>query len=244
MIRELGVLGCMQFTDMNPDLTPFQRRYVSYVKRCDEIERKIRYLHSETKELDIPIKPAGEIIDFIESPTGQDQYSHGAYLLETLETKLEGLEQQLLELNKYSNKLTEEYNAKLEYHHVLIKARTVFLTEMGNIEASEANATIANSMEGGIQLNPLLSGISQNSCHDAERGPSRDDKNELIFSNIAGVLPVVDRARFERMLFRATRGTLLLHLPTSYVPMPNSLDVDIFACRKLLCTLQRYNPKD
>lgn len=60
----------MQFTDLNPELTPFQRRYVAYVKRCDEIERKIRYLHGETKSLDIPIKPAGEVIDFIESPTG------------------------------------------------------------------------------------------------------------------------------------------------------------------------------
>ena len=61
----------MQFTDLNPELTPFQRRYVAYVKRCDEIERKIRYLHAETKSLDIPIKPAGEMIEFIESPTGQ-----------------------------------------------------------------------------------------------------------------------------------------------------------------------------
>ena len=48
-IRELGVLGCMQFTDLNPELTPFQRRYVTYVKRCDEIERKIRYLNGEVK---------------------------------------------------------------------------------------------------------------------------------------------------------------------------------------------------
>jgi hypothetical protein len=43
-IRELGVLGCLQFIDLNPELTPFQRRYVSYIKRCDEIERKIRYV--------------------------------------------------------------------------------------------------------------------------------------------------------------------------------------------------------
>ena len=209
VIRELGVLGCMQFTDLNPELTPFQRRFVSFVKRCDEIERKIRYLHGETKALDIPIKPAGEIIDFIESPAGTDAASHGAYLLETLESKLEQFELQLVELNKYSSKLTEEYNAKLEFHHVLIKARTVFLTEMGNIEQSEASAAAVqnriSNMESGIQLSPLLSEISSVG-HDAERGQRRGEADELTFSNIAGVLPCIDRARFERMLFRATRG--------------------------------------
>ena len=32
-VRELGSLGCIQFTDLNPELTPFQRRYVAFVKR-------------------------------------------------------------------------------------------------------------------------------------------------------------------------------------------------------------------
>ena len=41
-IRELGVMGCIQFQDLNPELTPFQRRYVTYIKRFDEIERKVR----------------------------------------------------------------------------------------------------------------------------------------------------------------------------------------------------------
>jgi len=115
VVRELGVLGCMQFTDLNPELTPFQRRYINYVKRCDEIERKIRYLHGEIKTLDIQVKPAGEVLDFIESPTGVDAASHGAYLLETLESKLDLFEQQLLELNKYSVKLTDEYNSKVSF---------------------------------------------------------------------------------------------------------------------------------
>ena len=38
-----------------------------------------------------------------------------------------------------------------------------------------------------------------------ERGQYQSER-ELTFSNITGVLPTADRARFERMLFRATRG--------------------------------------
>ena len=60
-VLNLGQLGALQFTDLNPEQTPFQRRYVSYIKRyhvrliycaeyqhrCDELERKLRYMGTE-----------------------------------------------------------------------------------------------------------------------------------------------------------------------------------------------------
>lgn len=110
-IRELGVLGCVQFTDLNPELTPFQRRYVAYIKRCDEIERKIRYLNGEVKKLKVPVQPAGSVDTFIDSHEAAS--STGAYLLESLESKLEVYEMQLIELNKYGSKLSEEYGHKV-----------------------------------------------------------------------------------------------------------------------------------
>jgi len=111
-VKELGSLGCIQFTDLNPELTPFQRRYVVYIKRCDQIERKIRYINSEIQKMDIPIQSAGSIESFVQNYGGQD-LSSGALLLETLESKLDLMEQQLVELNKYNNKLTEEYTHKV-----------------------------------------------------------------------------------------------------------------------------------
>ena len=117
-IRELGILGCIQFTDLNPELTPFQRRYVALIKRCDEIERKIRYVHGEVKKMDVPVQPAGSVSAFVESYDGQDGAS-GAYLLESLEQKLESYEQQLVELNKYNSKLSEEFSHKVgEYFRI------------------------------------------------------------------------------------------------------------------------------
>ena len=111
-IRELGTLGCIQFTDLNPELTPFQRRYVAYIKRCDEIERRIRYVNGEVKKMGVPIQPAGSVQNFVDNNTGLDGAA-GAQLLEALEGRLEQFEQQLVELNKYSNKLTEEYSHKV-----------------------------------------------------------------------------------------------------------------------------------
>jgi V-type H+-transporting ATPase subunit a len=42
-VHKLGATGAVQFQDLNPSLTPFQRRYVASVKRCDEMERILRY---------------------------------------------------------------------------------------------------------------------------------------------------------------------------------------------------------
>jgi hypothetical protein len=117
-IRELGVLGCIQFTDLNPELTPFQRRFVSYIKRCDEIERKLRYVNGEVKKMGVPIQPAGSIRNFVENNSGVDGTA-GLQMLENLESKLELFEQQLLELNRYSAKLTEEYTHKVSSNLVV-----------------------------------------------------------------------------------------------------------------------------
>lgn len=111
-IRELGIMGCFQFTDLNPELTPFQRRYVAFIKRCDEIERKIRYVNGEAKKMQVPLQSAGSVEHFVETSQANETAS-GSYLLEVLETKLDVYEQQLLDLNKYSDKLTDEYSHKV-----------------------------------------------------------------------------------------------------------------------------------
>ncbi len=41
-VHNLGELGALQFTDLNPEQTPFQRRYVSYIKRSRDRVRGAR----------------------------------------------------------------------------------------------------------------------------------------------------------------------------------------------------------
>lgn len=71
----LGDLGCIQFKDvsnvtfysylkacilniyvqLNADINSFQRTFVNDVRRCDEMERKLRFLYCEVKKVGIPI---------------------------------------------------------------------------------------------------------------------------------------------------------------------------------------------
>ncbi len=39
--------GLVQFVDLNPEVSSFQRHFVNEVKRCEEMERKLRYIESE-----------------------------------------------------------------------------------------------------------------------------------------------------------------------------------------------------
>lgn len=209
-IRELGILGCFQFTDLNPELTPFQRRYVSYVKRCDEIERKIRYIQGEAQKMNITPESNGTVESFIHNTAGPE-YASGAFILETLESKLDKFEHELLDLNKYSDKLATEYQQKVEFHHLLVKAQK-FLAAGNSLQSQElelSRSTTGGVEDTGIALSPLMSGGRATA---EERGYQNNE--EMAFSNIAGVLPSADKARFERMLFRATRGNCYVRFST------------------------------
>jgi len=137
-LGDLGKIGVIQFTDLNPDLTPFQRRYVSYVKRCDELERKLRFFASACDSFNLSLDSAGDVTEFLDASnadkSGKEQTA--AALLESLEVELDGYESQLKELNSYSEKLTTEYNEKVELQEVLEKARRFFMTDAPRLAVS------------------------------------------------------------------------------------------------------------
>ncbi|EDW88100.1 V-type proton ATPase 116 kDa subunit a1 [Drosophila yakuba] len=56
-IAELGESGCVQFRDLNEEVSAFQRKYVNEVRRCDDMERRLRYVESEMKkdEVTLPV---------------------------------------------------------------------------------------------------------------------------------------------------------------------------------------------
>ena len=58
-IAELGELGLVQFVDLNPDVSSFQRKFVGEVKRCEEMERKLRFIQREAMRDDISIFEPG-----------------------------------------------------------------------------------------------------------------------------------------------------------------------------------------
>ena len=65
--------------------------------------------------------PGGLASSTASAPSMGDKGASSTQLLEFLEVELEGYKSQLKELNAYSEKLTREYNKKVELQEVLEK---------------------------------------------------------------------------------------------------------------------------
>uniref|UniRef100_A0A671NSI3 V-type proton ATPase subunit a n=1 Tax=Sinocyclocheilus anshuiensis TaxID=1608454 RepID=A0A671NSI3_9TELE len=56
-VSELGELGLVEFRDLNPNVNAFQRKFVSEVRRCEELEKTFKYLEQEiSRSLCPPLK--------------------------------------------------------------------------------------------------------------------------------------------------------------------------------------------
>uniref|UniRef100_T1K0I1 V-type proton ATPase subunit a n=1 Tax=Tetranychus urticae TaxID=32264 RepID=T1K0I1_TETUR len=118
-VAELGELGLVQFRDvrplLNPDVNAFQRKFVLEVRRCDEMERKLRVLEKEIKKDEIPMSDMGDVP---EAPLPR--------MMIELETTFEKLENELKEVNANAEALKKTYLELTELKHILQKTQQFF----------------------------------------------------------------------------------------------------------------------
>lgn len=110
-----------------------------------------------------------------------------------------------MELRVCSRELTAKYNAKVEHQECLIRAEAFF--KAGALfEPSNPILNIVEPPEDGLQ--PLL--VNDISGHSNGRQFPCSMDADMKFSSTVGILNSEERARFERMLFRSTRGNCLV----------------------------------
>ena len=89
------------------------------VRRCDEMERKIRYVEAEVKKDGVPIKDSND--DLPRAPNPRE--------IIDLEAHLEKTENEILELSQNAVNLKSNYLELLELRHVLEKTQGFFFEE-------------------------------------------------------------------------------------------------------------------
>ncbi|CAH0381402.1 unnamed protein product [Bemisia tabaci] len=126
-VSELGELGLIQFRDLNPDVNAFQRKFVNEVRRCDEMERKLRYLEKEIKKDAILMHDTGESP---EAPQPREMID--------LEATFEKLENELREVNQNAEALKRNFLELTELKHILRKTQVFFDEQEGGLTSTES----------------------------------------------------------------------------------------------------------
>ncbi|XP_043860700.1 V-type proton ATPase 116 kDa subunit a1 isoform X5 [Dromiciops gliroides] len=179
-VSELGELGKVQFRDLNPDVNVFQRKFVNEVRRCEEMDRKLRFVEKEIRKANIPIMDTGENP---EVPFPRDMIDLEANFekieneLKEINTNQEALKRNFLELTelKFILRKTQQFFDEAELHH----------QQMADPDLLEESSTLLDPSEIG-RGTPLRLGF------------------------VAGVITRERIPTFERMLWRVCRGNVFL----------------------------------
>ncbi|XP_036036914.1 V-type proton ATPase 116 kDa subunit a isoform X1 [Onychomys torridus] len=116
-VAELGELGLVQFKDLNANVNSFQRKFVNEVRRCESLERILRFLEDEMQNEIIMQMPEKDP----ETPLPREMI--------TLESTLEKLEGELQEANQNQQALKKSFLELTELKYLLKKTQDFFETE-------------------------------------------------------------------------------------------------------------------
>ncbi|KJE95104.1 ATPase [Capsaspora owczarzaki ATCC 30864] len=198
VVGQLGELGIAQFRDLNPEVSAFQRHYVNEVRRCDEMERRVRFFELQLGKAEIPIPDVEEV----PSEVGRSSASHPSpQQMDELEYKFTQLDKELKEINTNEEMLDRNNLELTELSHILRSTREFF--EEAQTHNFDDNSAAA---PGGRDEHASLLG-------DAEAGAVYGAHTVRV-GFVAGAIPRERIPVFERVLWRATRGNAFLrHAP-------------------------------
>uniref|UniRef100_A0A671T623 V-type proton ATPase subunit a n=1 Tax=Sinocyclocheilus anshuiensis TaxID=1608454 RepID=A0A671T623_9TELE len=179
-IRELGEMGLVEFRDLNPSISSFQRRFVSEIKRCEEMERILGYLLREIRKANLAV-PETEVPPVAPAPKN---------VLEIME-QLQRLEVELSEVAKNKEKLQRNLLELTEYTHILRITHTFM--------HSRSRVTLGPQYEEF----PSLETESVTGCTSMQRLGAK-------LGFISGLIQRVKVEAFERMLWRVCKGYTIL----------------------------------
>ncbi|XP_055850494.1 V-type proton ATPase 116 kDa subunit a 1-like [Episyrphus balteatus] len=143
-VLEMGEIGCVQFRDLNESVNLYQRKFVSEIRRCDELERKIHYITNELKKEEILLPEMNNENDIPRALNPKETIN--------LEAHLESTESEMLELTENEDKLRANFNELNELRQVLENTEDFFSDqEVLNLDSNSAGTKeiLVNKNERG-----------------------------------------------------------------------------------------------
>ncbi|KAL0852234.1 hypothetical protein ABMA28_000452 [Loxostege sticticalis] len=168
-LDQLGEMGCVQFLDMNAEIPPFQKQYVSELCRCAEMERKLRYIRSEMEKDGIKVYQAQK------EPSALPPNEMIA-----LENQLEKWEDDIIEMAANQVNILKNYVRLLEMHYILEEVGPL----VGDTEFTMENVLVQNKVEAGElggQLYVTMGLVARSRCYSFEMMLWRVSRGNIYF---------------------------------------------------------------
>ncbi|KAM3913424.1 V-type proton ATPase 116 kDa subunit a 3 [Leptodactylus fuscus] len=183
-VAELGELGLVEFRDLNQNVNAFQRRYVSEIRRCEDMETTFGYLEQELRKagMKIPISSSSP-----PAPSPKDALR--------IQEESEQLAKELREVSGNRQTLQERLRELREYANILRESQRF----TGPLPESE-------SWRERADTDPMID-------------PTIVSRHDLRVSFMAGVIHPWRMNSFERLLWRACRGYLIVNFVEMSEPM-------------------------
>lgn len=193
-VEALGELGLVQFVDLNAHVTAYNRTFVKDLKRCDDIDKSLAYVR--------------ECCEFYKAPAASNPDAALVRSLDEIELRATELQQQLAQLRANGEVLQTSLNQLRELKFLLESSAGFF----------EEDARLA--LSGGAAVEPS---DSRRLLEDIELGAASGGAGSVRF--VAGLLPydVKDLQRFQRILWRATRGNVFVRFSEDALGLPNAI---------------------
>ncbi|KAG8547680.1 hypothetical protein GDO81_027783 [Engystomops pustulosus] len=179
-VAELGELGLVEFRDLNQNVNAFQRRYVSEIRRCDDMETTFGYLEQELRKAGMKI-PSSAVCPPAPSP------------------------KDALKIQEESEQLAKELR-EVSGNRQTLRERLRELREYANILRESQRFTGPLSWRERADTDPLID-------------PTLSSRHDLRVSFMAGVIHPWRMNSFERLLWRACRGYLIVNFVEMSEPM-------------------------
>lgn len=201
-VTELGELGNVQFKDLNPDVTPFQRSFVSDIRRIDEMDRRIRFLYTQMDKESVPVRPLESALPFV-NLSGSDT-NRGPQLMDELGVRLREHEGRIGEMNESYDQLQKRLLELEEARHVL-RETAVFFEQAEGRHGGGGRSSFEDEANA-----PLLDDVeSRGMGTHREEGGAGYETIDLEF--VAGTIDRTRMGTFERILWRVLRGNLYMN---------------------------------
>ncbi|KAJ9133529.1 V-type proton ATPase subunit a [Pleurostoma richardsiae] len=198
VVNALGEIGLVQFRDLNSEVSAFQRAFTNEIRRLDNVERQLRYFHTQMEKAAIPLRKLDLDVETLATPTTSE--------IDELAERSQSLEHRIFQLNDSYETLKKREVELTEWRWVLREAGGFFDRAHGNVEEIRASTDDDDA--------PLLQDVEQNrSAPDVEQSFSG-----MNIGFVAGVISRDRVAAFERILWRTLRGNLYMN--QSEIPEP------------------------